>query len=226
MSTQDRKKTAAATKNGRGIQAKQLSSLPTRSRAVGAVRIVGGKYKRTPLPVDDRSGLRPTPERVRETVFDWLTHLLGGLTGCAVCDMFAGSGAMGLESVSRGAATAVILEKDRKSAAAIARVVEKLGAQSEARVVCTDAFAWLEANSRAIEPVRFDVVFIDPPFALRMHAKAAQAALPNLKPEGLLYMENDAQIEDVDLDAWGLTAVRRGRAGAVWYLLAQRKEQA
>ena len=92
------------------------------------MRIVGGIYKRTPLAVGNRPGLRPTPERVRETVFDWLNHLLGGLTGISCCDMFAGSGALGLEAASRGAELVVSIELDRRGCEQLRAVVEKLGA--------------------------------------------------------------------------------------------------
>ena len=78
------------------------SSLPTRGKKTGAVRIFAGKWKRTPLPVIDLDGLRPTGNRIRETVFDWLTFLLGGYSGKRALDMFAGSGALGLEFASRG----------------------------------------------------------------------------------------------------------------------------
>lgn len=95
---------------------------------MGAVRIIGGRFKRTPLAVQDREGLRPTPDRVRETVFDWLMHLSGGtIEDLTVLDMFAGSGAMGLEAASRGARRVVCTELNRKSAAQIRAVVEKLG---------------------------------------------------------------------------------------------------
>ena len=179
---------------------------------------MGGRFKRTPLQVASREGLRPTPERVRETLFDWLMHLTGGLAGAVVCDMFAGSGALGLEAVSRGAAKAYILEKDRRAAAAVAAVVQKLSAQEEAKVVAVDSIAWMKTT-----PEVFDAVFIDPPFAAGLHEAAARAALEKLAPEGLIYLEHEREIDDTALADWGLTAVRRGRAGAVHYLLAARK---
>lgn len=105
------------------------------------MRIIGGRFKRTPLAVQDREGLRPTPDRVRETVFDWLMHLSGGtIEDLTVLDMFAGSGAMGLEAASRGARRVVCTELNRKSAAQIRAVVEKLGAAGTVNVVCGGRF--------------------------------------------------------------------------------------
>ncbi len=187
------------------------------SRGAGAVRILAGAFKRTPLAVADRPGLRPTPERVRETVFDWLTHLTGGdWQAVRALDMFSGSGAMALECVSRGAARAVAIEKDRAGARAIAAIAEKLGARDRLAVVCGDALLWTKS---ALET--FDIVFIDPPFASRLQLAAAKAALNVLAPGGLIYLESEELIADEALGQTGLTAVRRGKAGAVHYLLAK-----
>lgn len=219
MSLDNKKaKRSAPCRFANGAVKRQPLSLATRSKAVGVVRIVGGKFKRSLLPVDDRDGLRPTPERVRETLFDWLTHLTGGLVGLCVCDMFAGSGALGLEAASRGAHRVVILEKDRRGAAKIQAVVDKLSAVDVVEVHCTDAFCWLNTTD-----INFDIIFIDPPFDAKLHAKAAQSALKRLAPKGMLYMENDTLLDDDWLAALGLVALRRGKAGAVHYLLAERK---
>ena len=219
MSLDNKKaKRSAPFRSGNGTVKRQPPSLATRSKAVGVVRIVGGKFKRSVLPVEDREGLRPTPERVRETLFDWLTHLTGGLSGLSVCDMFAGSGALGLEAASRGAHQVVILEKDRRGAARIQTVVDKLSAGDVVQVHCIDSFLWLKTAGKS-----FDIIFIDPPFDANLHAKATQSALERLKPDGMLYMENDALLDDEWLAALGLIAVRRGKAGAVHYLLAERK---
>lgn len=131
--------------------------------------------------------------------------------------MFAGSGALGLEAASNGAGRVVILEKDRKTAAAIQSVVNKLQANQVVQCLAADAFAWVASQQET-----FDVIFIDPPFALSLHQRAIEAALPRLKPEGLLYLENEAEISEEQLKSWGLQSVRRGRAGAVYYLLCSR----
>ncbi len=185
------------------------------------VRIVGGRFKRTPLAVDDRDGLRPTPDRVRETVFDWLMHFFGGtLEGLSVLDMFAGSGAMGLEAVSRGAAHADIVEMDRRSARRIQDAVEKLKAE-EAAVVNNDVFAFLQRTATT-----YDVVFIDPPFAAGLQKKALSAVAGRLNAGAYVYVESPAEFPETALAAEGFESVRRGKAGVVFYLLAQLKKEA
>ncbi len=185
------------------------------------VRIVGGRFKRTPLAVDDRDGLRPTPDRVRETVFDWLLHFFGGtLEGLTALDMFAGSGAMGLEAVSRGAAHADLVELDRRSARRIREAAEKLQA-AEAAVVNDDVFAFLKRTQAA-----YDLVFIDPPFAAGLQEKALQAVAGRLTEDALVYVESPAEFPEATLAASGLESVRRGKAGGVFYLLARRAREA
>ena len=121
--------------------------------------------------MQDREGLRPTPDRVRETVFDWLMHLSGGtIEDLTVLDMLAGSGAMGLEAASRGARRVVCTELNRKSAAQIRAVVEKLGAAGTVNVVCGDVFSYVGSTNET-----FDIVFIDPPFAESLQAEALSA---------------------------------------------------
>ena len=178
------------------------------AKSGGAVRIIGGRFKRTPLAVQDREGLRPTPDRVRETVFDWLMHLSGGtIEDLTVLDMFAGSGAMGLEAASRGARRVVCTELNRKSAAQIRAVVEKLGA----------AGTYVGSTNET-----FDIVFIDPPFAESLQAEALSAVRPRLTDKAVVYVESDREISEEKLQDQGFASVRRGRAGAVFYLLAQK----
>ena len=195
------------------------TSLPTRSQSRGAVRIVGGIYKRTPLTVGNRPGLRPTPERVRETVFDWLNHLLGGLAGITCCDMFAGSGALGFEAASRGAQRVVSIELDRRGGMGLRAIVEKLGAQDVVEVVQADALSWLRTSEEL-----FDVIFIDPPFAADLFKPAAAVALKRLKPQGLVYLESDRNFGEEELAAMRLVTVRSGKAGAVFYRLTTRAD--
>lgn len=184
------------------------------------MRIVGGDWRRTPLRVGVREGLRPTSERVRETVFDWLGHLLGGLAGVRVLDLFAGSGALGLEAASRGAASLDAVETDRACAAAIRETVAKVGAWDRVRVVQGDAFAFLAAS----RPEAFDLVFIDPPFARDLQEKALGAVKGVLAPEGLVYVESpEATLPDDALGRLGFVRVREGRAGAVAFELLARE---
>ena len=135
------------------------------------MRIVGGRWRRTPLAVADRNGLRPTPERVRETVFDWLGHLLGSFSGKSVLDLFAGSGALGFEALSRGMKAADFVERDSRQAAllkqAAAKLSEKEADDIQIRVHQGDAFEFLKGTASC-----YDVIFIDPPYALDMQDKA------------------------------------------------------
>ena len=104
------------------------------------VRLIGGQWKRSKLPVVDADGLRPTPDRVRETLFNWLGH---DLAGWRCLDAFAGSGALGFEAASRGAASVVLLERDRRVAAALEAVRLRLKAEASVRIEAVDAIAWM-----------------------------------------------------------------------------------
>ncbi len=160
-------------------------------------------------------GLRPTSERVRETVFDWLTHLFGTFEGRDVLDMFAGSGAMGLEAASRGADHVDWLDIHRPGIAGIRQVLVRLGADEHKKACVADAFRFLQDVPRC-----YDVIFIDPPFGLDMQVKAARAALNALKNEGLLYVESPEELlSDEALESLGVVRVRSGSAGAVRFEL-------
>ena len=154
-------------------------------------------------------GLRPTSERVRETVFDWLTHLFGTFEGRDVLDMFAGSGAMGLEAASRGADHVDWLDIHRPGIAGIRQVLVRLGGDEHKKAYVADAFRFLQDVPRC-----YDVIFIDPPFGLDMQVKAARAALNALKNEGLLYVESPEELlSDEALASLGVVRVRSGSAG-------------
>lgn len=201
-------------KNKKSANATSVARART-PRGRGEVRIAAGRWRQTPLRVADVEGLRPTSDRIRGTVFDWLNFLLGGLEGRDVCDLFAGSGALGLEAVSRGAATLDAVEFDAGNARAIAAVVEKLGAKEYCRVHRADAFAF----ARAASPL-YDVVFIDPPFAKDWQEKAVRAMLHRLKPGGILYVESPEKgLSDELITALGLTRLRSSKAGAVAFEL-------
>jgi len=151
----------------------------------GSVRIVGGRWRGTRLPVADAPGLRPTSDRVRETLFNWLAPIL---PGARVLDLFAGSGALGLEALSRGGREALLVERDARLAESLRLTVARLRAEDEARVVAADALAFLRAPLHG----RFDIVFLDPPFAADPWP-AVFAALPAwLAEDAWLYLESPA----------------------------------
>jgi 16S rRNA (guanine966-N2)-methyltransferase len=187
------------------------STAKNSSHAPGKIRIIGGQWKRTPLSVPQIEGLRPTPDRVRETVFNWLFTLRGGLEGARCLDLFAGTGALGLEAASRGAARVVLVERDAKLAAALSATCAKLKA---AQVEIKQGDALAVARSLAGP---FDVVFLDPPYAAGLLPAALAAVTPLLAQEALVYAE-DAQ----PLQFAGFSSMREGRAGAVHYGLLQR----
>jgi len=181
-----------------------------RARAVagGRVRIVAGRWRSRLIDVPARPDLRPTPDRVRETLFNWLGQRL---EGCACLDLYAGSGALGFEAASRGAARVVMVENDRAVLAALRRSRERLGAD-EVEVVAGDALEYL---ARAGE--RFDVVFLDPPFRQNALPVLLGKLPPRLLPGARAYLEAAAAVETAA--PW--RELRRARAGQVSYQLLQ-----
>jgi len=157
--------------------------MSARGRGEGQVRIVGGRWRNTRLPVPDLAGLRPTSDRVRETLFNWL---MPRLPGARVLDLFAGSGALGLEAVSRGAAAACLVERDAGLVARLREQVGKLGAEGQVQVVHEDALRWL-AQPPA---VRFDIAFVDPPFAAGLWNQVLAALPAHLAADAWLYLES------------------------------------
>jgi 16S rRNA (guanine(966)-N(2))-methyltransferase RsmD len=176
----------------------------------GFVRIIGGRWKRSKLPVADAPGLRPTPDRVRETLFNWLGQRLDGLR---CLDAFAGAGGLGFEAASRGAAEVVLVERDPRLAASLVESARRLQADN-VRVERADALAWM---ARA-EPGRYDVVFLDPPFDSALAAPALAAATRLVAEGGRIYVEGSA----VPLAPRGWQIERSRRAGAVHHALLGR----
>jgi 16S rRNA (guanine966-N2)-methyltransferase len=177
------------------------------------VRIIGGSLRRSKLQVPLAPGLRPTPDRVRETLFNWLGQTL---VGWRCLDAFAGSGALGFEAASRGAADVLLLEQDPAVAKALAAARARLKV-STLRIQEGDAFRLMPALARQGEA--FDLVFLDPPFALDASEAALQAAMPLLAPKGFLYLEAAQPLCDAALQRLGLAVWRQGRAGAVCFSL-------
>lgn len=181
--------------------------------AARRIRIVGGQWKRTSIAVPQAAGLRPTPDRVRETVFNWLGQRLEGLR---CLDPFAGSGALGLEAASRGAARVVMVEQNREAVAAIRRIVDSLGA-TQVQVVAGDAFATMRRLAAAGE--RFDVVFLDPPFGEDLLVPALELLPPLLADGARVHVETGAAFDAPR----GWRVERSDRAGQVRYHLMRRE---
>lgn len=175
------------------------------------VRIIGGRWKRSKLPVADRPGLRPTPDRVRETLFNWLGQ---DLSGWRCLDAFAGSGALGFEAASRGAAEVLLLESDAAAVALLQAARQRLNANM-LRIERSDALAWM---ARAA-PGHFDLVLLDPPFDTDLMARALPLAARLASAQGLIYVEQGQALHEPP-PGWALH--RQARTGAVHYHLLRR----
>ena len=183
-----------------------------RGAGTGSVRIIGGRWRGTRLPVADSPGLRPSSDRVRETLFNWLQP---ALPGARVLDLFAGTGVLGLEAVSRGAASAQLVEAEAGLARALHGSVGRLGAAGDIGVHQGDALAWLRG-----QPGRFDIAFVDPPFAAGLW-EPVLAALPRLlAAEAWLYLESPAGHAPAVPPEWRLH--REGATRDVRYALYRR----
>lgn len=184
--------------------------------APGAVRIIGGRWRGSKLPVADVAGLRPTSDRVRESLFNWLQPMLAGAW---VLDAFAGSGALGLEAASRGAAQVVLLENHPLLAANLREQVARLGRSESTAVVeivQDDALRWLARPPSA----RFDLVFLDPPFAGELWVPTLAALVPWLAPAAWLYLESPRGAAPAPGMGW--LAHRQGQTRDVQFALYRR----
>jgi 16S rRNA (guanine(966)-N(2))-methyltransferase RsmD len=178
------------------------------------VRIIGGQWKRTKLPVRDKPGLRPTPDRVRETLFNWLGHDLGGWT---CIDAFAGTGALGFEAASRGAAHVLVVEHDSELVDLLRATKAKLQADT-LEVRRGNALSILASTPAG----SVDVVFLDPPFDSNLWDKALRAAGDVIAPDGFVYLEAPAKWTDEQLAPFRLAVERHLKAGAVHAHLLRR----
>jgi RNA methyltransferase, RsmD family len=149
----------------------------------GTLRIVGGQWRSRLVPFNANDGVRPTPDRVRQTLFDWLAPWLPGAR-CA--DLYAGSGALGIEALSRGAAQVQFVDRSAAQVQAIGAVLERLGAGERAQVLQHDVLALL---ARPPEPHRWDLVFLDPPYADDRLTASLAALRPHLAPQHRVYVE-------------------------------------
>ena len=177
----------------------------------GRIRIIGGKWRGRKLPVPEGAVLRPTPDRVRETLFNWLQPII---SGARCLDLYAGTGILGLEAISRGAETAVLIELDTALVAQIRRNIETLDAGAAVHVEQADAQKWLHQNTG-----RFDLVFLDPPFGQGLVEKSARLLKDQgrLKPHARIYVESEPELQVPD---W-FRVIRHGQAGKVKFMLTE-----
>lgn len=179
----------------------------------GEVRIIGGLYKRTKLPVANKPGLRPTPDRVRETLFNWLGQ---DLSGWRCADVFAGTGVLGFEAASRGAASVLVCEQD----AGLALQLQALKTRLKAAAVQVERGDGVSALRR-VSSGSLQLVLLDPPFESALFDTALKAAAQAIAPTGLVYLEAPKPWTNEELAPLGLQVHRSGKAGAVhFHLLA------
>jgi 16S rRNA (guanine966-N2)-methyltransferase len=184
------------------------------SRAAHEVRIIGGQWKRTRLPVANKPGLRPTPDRVRETLFNWLGQ---DLSGWRCVDAFAGTGALGLEAASRGAAEVLLVEQDPQLVTQLRAIQARLGATA----VTVERANGLSVLGR-LAGGAIDLIFLDPPFEADILARAVAAAAAAVAVDGLVYLEGPTAWDDAKLAPHGLSLRRHLKAGAVHAHLLER----
>jgi 16S rRNA (guanine(966)-N(2))-methyltransferase RsmD len=203
----------------RPMRTKPLKKTPPVAKAVTGspsheLRIIGGQWKRSKIKVIDKPGLRPTPDRVRETLFNWLGQ---DLTDWRCVDAFAGTGALGFEAASRGAKSVLMLEQDAQLVSLLTDTQQRLKA-SAVQVQKGDAMMALQR----LTPDSLDVIFLDPPFDSPHFEKVLQAAAKAVAPGAWVYLEAPAAWTSEALLGCGLQAVKYMKAGAVHAHLLQR----
>ena len=182
------------------------------NKALSSVRIIGGEWRRRVLRFPESEGLRPTPDRVRETLFNWLGQDLSGLS---CLDLFAGSGALGFEAASRGAAKVVMVERAPKVLATLQENAGLLGAAERVEIVRADALKFATSTAS-----RFDVLFLDPPYRQGWIAKLMPLLPRILADDAVIYVEAESELDGCG--EW--RTVRRGQAGQVYFQLMRRGE--
>ncbi|MDR1849037.1 MAG: 16S rRNA (guanine(966)-N(2))-methyltransferase RsmD [Zoogloeaceae bacterium] len=179
------------------------------------VRIIGGVWRRRLLHFPDGETLRPTPDRVRETVFNWLGQ---DLTGQSCLDLFAGSGALGFEAASRGAARVVLVDVAEKAIQSLRKNVNALEASGKVEVIAMNALEYPPFHQTTGQE-RFDVAFLDPPYRQGWLSRLEPWLAGLLKPDAALYVESESPL--AALGCWKTT--RQGRAGQVYFHLLRQE---
>lgn len=206
------------------VQGKRVVQKNRTGNAKHIVRIIGGQWKRTPIAVIDAEGLRPTPERVRGTLFNWLNHLWDGSFGALTClDMFAGTGALGFEAASRGFWHVTMIEKNRTAFRQLQTIKSRLEAD-QVEILPGDALVLVDALMSSGR--QFDLIFLDPPFQAQLLPKILPACWKLLATGGMVYVETDKPVTGqwlTDCGMMGMEIVREGQAGQVYYHLLKKQ---
>lgn len=181
----------------------------------GKVKIIAGKWRGRLLPVVDESTLRPTPSRVRETLFNWLQQ---DIVDARCLDLFAGSGALGIEALSRGAKEVCFVELKTPAYASLKKLVDNLQATQQCQVIQQDAIVWLEqAKAKSLT---FDIIFLDPPFATTLLKQSLSLLIASgiLAEKTLIYVESALLVQQEDLPpSWQI--LKQQKASEVCYQL-------
>jgi len=185
----------------------------------GKIRIIGGQWRGRKLQVPDKQGLRPTPNRIRETLFNWLAS---ELPGSSCLDLFAGSGALGIEAASRGAQHVVLVEQERAIVQSLKHQTQTFPNANNLEIVCADALKFLQQT-----PAKpFDIVFLDPPFAHNFQELCCNLLEQHgwLKPHAYIYIEAEHQLKTLKLPNASWQIVRQQTAGQVKFFLIMNYE--
>lgn len=185
----------------------------------GKLRIIAGRFKGRKIPVLSMKALRPTPDRVRETLFNWLqTHI----QGARCLNFFAGTGILGFEALSRGAKEVIMIDSDHKIIHALDKVCDELNlSKEECSIVMADVLAWID-QAHALKP--YDMIFLDPPFKTDLLQQSLQKLQqsPLLGPKSMIYTELDAKDEPPSIE--GFEIIKSQRAGQVGYYLYKARQ--
>jgi len=181
------------------------------------VRIIAGRWRGRHIHFPHVAAIRPTPDRVRETVFNWLMH---DIVGAHCLDAFAGSGAMGLEALSRGAAQVVFLDKHPDVVKGLKQILSELELDTEAVVKKTDTTKWLKRPCES----PFNIIFIDPPFhrGLVVPVLAGIIEFGWLAADGLIYIESENEVDEAAVASFELRILKQKKSGDVHYALLGR----
>ena len=200
-------RTTGASRSARSSPAKKPVHFTAKGPSSHEIRIIGGQWRRTRLKVIDKPGLRPTPDRVRETLFNWLGQ---DLSGWRCVDAFAGTGVLGLEAASRGAAHVLMVEQD----AVLVRDLQDNATRLKASMVSVQRGDAVSTLGR-LPAGSVDLVFIDPPFESQLFQPALKTAALSVKYDGWIYLEAPKKWNDTELSALGLQTYRYLKAGNV-----------
>ncbi len=183
----------------------------------GSLRIIAGRWRRRRISFDSKADIRPTTDSARETLFNWLQ---GAIEGAVCLDLFAGSGALGFEALSRGAKEVVLVDSDRRCVRSLNQTAADLES-NDCSIVQKDGLVFLRQTGR-----HFDIVFLDPPFRTQLAIRALSLLHSEecLSPDARIYLETEREFSEMNLEKdWNI--VRHFRSGSRCHYLLSRKQE-